>query len=261
MSTLNGNIALVTGGASGIGRAICHTFAAAGARVVVADLNQDGGRQTAAGIGEAALFHRLDVTDEAGWIETTHVAEEHFGGLDIVVNCAGIGFSSNVEDIELAAWNQILAVNLTGVMLGTKHGIRTIKTSGKAGAIINMSSIAGLVGTADLAAYCASKGGVSLFTKAAALNCAQLGYPIRCNAILPTYVDSEMLDPVAEMFESRDQMRAEMAKDVPIGRLAIPQDIANAALFLASQDAAMITGVNFIVDGGTTAGLPAHHSG
>lgn len=260
MGRLEGKVALVSGGASGIGRASCETLAREGAQVLVADINEQGARQTVDKIGAAALFQPLDVSRESDWQAAVASAVERFGRLDIVVNCAGIGFSCHAEDIELEEWNQLLAVNLTGTMLGCKHGIKGIKQSDGGGSIINLSSVGGLLGTSDLAAYCASKGGVTTMTKAVALDCAELGYGIRCNAIHPTYVDTEMLDPIAEMVGNRDAMMAAMVQNVPIGRLATPQDIANAVLFLASDESSMITGTTFLVDGGTTAGMPAKHS-
>lgn len=260
MRGLESKVALVTGGASGIGRASCEALAAQGAQVLVADINESGGRQTEANIGPAASFQYLDVTREEDWERATTAAIALFGRLDIVVNCAGIGFSCHAEDIDLESWNRIVAVNLTGTMLACKHAIRAIKQFDGGGSIVTISSIAGLLGTSDLAAYCATKGGVTLLTKAVALDCAELGYGIRCNAIHPTYVDTEMLDPVAAMVGNRDAMLAGMIENVPLGRLATAQDIANSVVFLVSDDAAMITGSVFTVDGGTTAGMPARHS-
>lgn len=228
--------------------------------MLVADINEQGGMATVASIGGAARFQYLDVSSEPDWIVATKQAITYFGRLDILVNCAGIGFSCHAEEIDLEAWNQIIAVNLTGTMLGCKHGIRAIKRSDGGGSIINLSSVGGLLGTSDLAAYCATKGGVTLLTKSVALDCAQLGYEIRCNSIHPTYVDTEMLKPIEEMIGSREVMVSAMLRNVPLGRLATPQDIANSVLFLASDDSAMITGTAFLVDGGTTAGMPAAHS-
>lgn len=260
MAKLEAKVALVTGGASGIGRASCVALAREGARVVVADINEVGGQATVEQIGDAACFQYLDVSRECDWEAATTKALETFGRLDILVNCAGIGITGHVEDIALEDWNRIVAINLTGSMLACKHGIRAIKPFSPGGSIINLSSIGGLLGTSDLAAYCATKAGVTLLTKSAALDCAELGYGIRCNAIHPTYVDTEMLDPVAEIIGDRSTMIASMAQNVPLGRLAKPEDIANSVVFLASDDAAMITGTAFLVDGGTTAGMPAKHS-
>lgn len=260
MAKLTDKVALVTGGASGIGRASCEALAAEGARVLVADINTAGGTTTAQALGDRAQFCPLDVSREGDWEAATALALSAFGRLDIVVNCAGIGFSCHAEDIELEAWERLIAVNLTGTMLACKHGIKAIRQSDGGGSIITISSIGGLLGTSDLAAYCASKGGVTLLTKSVALDCAELGYGIRCNAIHPTYVDTEMLDPIAELVGSREAMVAGMVQNVPLGRLATPRDIARSVVFLASDDAAMITGTAFLVDGGTTAGMPARHS-
>lgn len=260
MGRVEGKVALVTGGASGIGRASCQTLAREGASVLVADINEEGGRTTTENIGDSAVYRNLDVSREQDWEDAVAETIERFGRLDILVNCAGIGFSCHAEDIELEAWDRMVAVNLTGTMLGCKHCIRGIKRSDGGGSIINISSVGGLVGTADLAAYCATKGGVTLLTKSVALDCAELGYGIRCNAIHPTYVDTEMLDPIAELVGSREAMAAAMVRNVPLGRLATPQDIANSVLFLASDESAMITGTAYLVDGGTTAGAPACHS-
>ena len=256
---VDGKVALVTGGASGIGRAVCKTLAREGARIVVADINEDGGRATAGDIGDAALFVPLDVTDENAWAAAVKRTVAAFDRLDILVNCAGIGFSGDFWETGLDDWNAIVAVNLTGTFLGCKHAVGAMRAGG-GGAIVNLSSIAGVVGGEDIAAYAATKGGVTLLTKSVALNCAAKGLGIRCNSVHPTYVDTEMLDPVAELMGGRQTMLAGMAELVPLGRVAKPQDVANAVLFLASDEAAMITGTGLLVDGGTTAGLPARHS-
>ncbi|MDO8861308.1 glucose 1-dehydrogenase [Haliea sp. E1-2-M8] len=260
MGRLTAKVALVTGGASGIGRASCEALAREGASVLVADINNEGAQATAERIGPAAASHTLDVSNETDWEAATARAIELFGRLDIVVNCAGIGITGTVEDMVLEEWNRVLAVNLTGTMLACKHGIRAIRQSDGGGSLINISSIGALLGTSDLPAYGASKAGVTLLSKSVAMDCAERGYGIRCNAIHPTYVDTEMLDPIAEMVGDRDAMVAGMVDNVPLGRLATPQDIANSVVFLASEESAMITGTAFLVDGGTTAGMPSKHS-
>jgi NAD(P)-dependent dehydrogenase (short-subunit alcohol dehydrogenase family) len=257
---MEGKVAIVTGGASGIGRATARLFAEEGARIVVADIDADGARRTAEGLGESALVCPMDVTSESDWEGAVAMAIAHFGRLDIVCNIAGIGRGGTIEEIALEDWNAMLAVNLTGTMLGCKHGIRGIVRSGGAGAIVNLSSLGGLVGIADLPGYCASKGGVTILSKAVALHCAQAGYPIRCVSIHPTYVDTEMLDPVAEAAGGdRAALLAGMARMVPMGRVAQPIEVARTILFAASDDAAMISGSPLIVDGAQLAGPPSAH--
>lgn len=258
---LQGKVALVTGGASGIGRATCRRFAAEGARVFVADIDHSGAEAAAAEIGGAATAFRLDVTSEPAWEAAVDAAIGWGGKLDIVANIAGIGRSGTIEEIELGDWNAMIAVNLTGVMLGCKHGLGGIVRSGGRGAIVNMSSIGGLVGPADIAGYNATKGGVTILTKSVAMHCAARGYPVRCVSIHPTYVDSEMLDPVAAaMGTTRQALTEGMAKLVPMGRVATPEDVASACLFAASDEAAMISGSAIIVDGAQLAGPLAAHA-
>lgn len=260
MGRLDNKVALVTGAASGIGRAVSLTFAREGARVVAADLNIIGARKTAETIGAAAVALSLDVSNEDSWIGAVEHAIAAFGKLDIVANIAGIGCGGTIEEVELKDWHALIAVNLTGVMLGCKHGIKGIVRSGGAGAIVNVSSLAALAAPADLAAYSAGKGGVTTLTRSVAMHCAAQRYPIRCIAIHPTYVDTEMLDPVAQATGGdRAALLAGMARQVPMGRVATPQDIANAILFAASDEAAMISGSGLLVDGAQLAGPPSMH--
>ena len=262
MSRVNNKVALVTGGASGIGRAICTSLAAEGANIVVADINSEGGNKTVQLIGDKAIFKQLDVSSETQWQTVIEETIDCFGKLNVLVNCAGVGVSGIFEETSLEDWDRLIAINLTGLFLGCKHGVIAMKQCADInGSIINVSSIAGVVGGGDIAAYSASKGGVTTLTKSIALSCAERGLNIRCNSVHPTYVDSEMLDPIAELFPSRDAMRAAMSENVPIGRLALPEDIANAVLFLASDESSMMTGATMMVDGGTTAGISSKHSG
>lgn len=256
---LTGRVALVTGGASGIGRASAQALAAQGARVVVADINETGGWETADTIGEAASFVHLDVADEPAWCRAIDYVISTEGRLDILANVAGIGLGGDLEDLALAEWNRLMAVNATGPFLGCKHAIRAMAGNSRPGAIVNVGSIAATTAAPDLAGYCASKGALRMLSKSVALYCAHKGYPIRCNAIHPTYVDSEMLNPIAALYGSRDAMVQAMSRQVPMGRLAKPADIAATVVFLASDAAAMITGSEIIVDGGQTAGIPPSH--
>ena len=254
-----GRVALVTGGASGIGRATCLALAQRGARVVVADINADGGWETVERIGAAATFAQLDVTDEASWCRNIDFVVAKEGRLDVLANIAGIGIGGDVENLSLADWNTLFAVNSTGPFLGCKHAIRAMGPTGRPGAIINLASLAANVGTADLVGYCASKGAVRMLTKSVALYCAHKGYPIRCNSVNPTYVDTEMLDPIADLYGGRSVMVAAMSKQVPAGRLCTAAEVAASIVFLASDDAAMITGTEITIDGGQTAGIPPSH--
>lgn len=257
---LKNKVAMVTGGASGIGRATAMTFAREGARVAVTDIDAEGAARTAGAIGANAVAVQLDVTQEAGWAAAMAPVVERFGRLDILANVAGIGFPGTILDLTLDHWNRMIAVNLTGVMLGCQAAIRAISETGGSGAIVNVSSLAGIAGISDVAGYCASKGGVTTLSKSVALFCAERRLPIRCVSIHPTYVDSEMLDPVADAIGSRAAMVAAMASLVPIGRIATPQDIANAILFAASDEAAMLTGTALVVDGGQLAGPASAHT-
>jgi 3(or 17)beta-hydroxysteroid dehydrogenase len=257
---LQDKVAIVTGAASGIGRATALTFARQGARVGVADINVEGATETAEAIGENAIVLDLDVVDPASWENATARIVKRFGKLDILANVAGIGFPGTILDLTLDHWNRMIAVNLTGVMLGCKAAIWAITSSGGRGAIVNVSSLAGLIGVSDVAGYCASKGGVTTLSKSVALYCAERKLPIRCLSIHPTYVDSEMLDPIAAAIGSRSAMIAGMASLVPIGRIATPQDVADAILFAASDEAGMLTGSSLVLDGGQLAGPSSAHS-
>lgn len=257
---LAGKVAIVTGGASGIGRATCALFTAEGARVLVADINEMGANATVKLLGDASGAHKLDVASEPAWQGLMAKCLELHKRLDVLVNCAGIGRAGNFEDLSLEDWDAQVAVNLTGVFLGCKHGVKAMRQAGNGGSIVNISSIAGLVGGDDIAGYSATKGGVTTLTKSVALHCAKYRTGIRCNSVHPTYVDSEMLDPVAAMFPSREAMLDGMAEAVPVGRVAKPLDIARACLFLASDESEMVSGSSLLVDGAQLAGLASKHT-
>lgn len=257
---LSGKTAIVTGGASGIGRATATLFASEGAQVLIADLNGAGAVETSKSIGVGASAHEIDVTNEPAWQHLMKTCLDRQGRLDVLVNCAGIGRAGNFEELSLEDWDVQIAVNLTGVFLGCKHGVKAMRVAGNGGSIVNISSIAGLVGGDDIAGYSASKGGVTMLTKSVALHCAKYRTGIRCNSVHPTYVDSEMLDPVAATFLSREAMLAGMAEAVPMGRVATPLDIARACLFLASDESGMISGSPLLVDGAQLAGMASKHT-
>lgn len=252
MGRVEGKVALITGGASGIGRASAELLAAEGARVVIADIDETGGAAVARAIGEAALMMRLDVTSEDDWRAAIAGTLEAFGQLHVLVNSAGVSVLKNVEDTTLEEWRFVNGVNLDGTFLGCKHAIPAIKESG-GGAIINLSSVSGLVGGHNLAAYNASKGGVRLLTKSVALHCARKGYNIRCNSVHPTFIDTPILEPILARAEDPEVMRQKLARQVPIGRLGQPEEVAAGILYLASDESAFMTGAEFVLDGGVTA--------
>ena len=252
MGRVEGKVALITGGASGIGRASAELLAAEGARVVIADIDETGAAAVARAIGEAALMMRLDVTSEDDWRAAIAGTLEAFGQLHVLVNSAGVSVLKNVEDTTLEEWRFVNGVNLDGTFLGCKHAIPAIKESG-GGAIINLSSVSGLVGGHNLAAYNASKGGVRLLTKSVALHCARKGYNIRCNSVHPTFIDTPILEPILARAEDPELMRQKLARQVPIGRLGRPEEVAAGILYLASDESAFMTGAEFVLDGGVTA--------
>jgi len=249
---LKGKAAYVTGGASGLGRAMATAFAAEGARVTIADIDAVRGREAAAAIGEGVLFLHHDVASEEQWITHLAAAERAMGRLDTLVNNAGIGTRGNVEETTLAEWRRIHAVNLEGPFLGCKHAIPLIAKAG-GGAIINISSVAGLIGTRDSAAYCASKGGVRLLTKSVALHCAHRKNGVRCNSIHPVYTDTPMVGEMLQQSRNPEKMLEALKAMIPVGRLGTPEELAAMAVFLASDEARFVTGAEFVFDGGYTA--------
>ena len=244
-------VAMVTGGASGIGEACAARLAAEGAQVVVADIDRAGGEAVVHAIDGAAWFASLDVTREADWKAAFRAILERHGRLDALVNSAGIDMSATVEEQTLADWRRTNGVNLTGTFLGIKHAMIAMEKSG--GAIVNLGSICSRIGWATVPAYCASKGGVLSLTKASALSGAKSG--IRVNAVLPGFIWTPMTAGYyEEKFGSVEKAQAELAKRHPIGRVGWPGDIAAAVLYLASDEAGFVTGTGLAVDGGFLAG-------
>jgi NAD(P)-dependent dehydrogenase (short-subunit alcohol dehydrogenase family) len=252
MGRVQDKVALVTGGASGIGFATAELLAAEGARVVIGDVDRAAGERAAATIGPRAAFLALDVTREDDWIAVTDRIAREFGRLDILVNNAGVVFLKDIETTTLADWRGLMAVNHDGVFLGCKHAVRVMKDRG-GGSIVNMSSVAGLIGHPTLAAYCASKGGVRLLTKSVALHCARRGYAIRCNSVHPSFADTPMLAGMLAGTDDPAKTRSAWSAAAPIGRLAQPAEVARTILFLASDDSAFTTGAEIVIDGGMTA--------
>lgn len=247
---LTGKVALISGAAAGIGAEIAARFAAEGARVSVGDLDVSAGEATAAairGAGGEARFVRLDVTDEGSWREAVAGIRSTAGRLDVLVNNAGITRRIPIVEMPLESFEAVMAVNLRGVFLGIKTVLPLMRAQG-GGAIVNISSVAGLVGhKSSNETYGASKGAVTILTKSVAVHYASDN--IRCNSIHPCTVETPM---VRELLKDPEKQRERLG-EVPLGRLATPRDVANAALFLASDEASIITGVALPVDGGLTA--------
>lgn len=248
-----GKTAIVTGAAGGIGRAIASLLAKEGAKVVVTDINEVKGKEVAEGIrreGGVAVFVKHDVTSETDWSEVIEKTLAEFGKLDILVNNAGILFVRKIEETSLEEWRRLMSVNLDGVFLGTKYAIGAMERNG-GGSVVNISSTAGIVGEIGLSAYCASKGAVRLFTKAAALECSKAGhnYNIRVNSVHPGTTRT----PMTEALFRNPATKKKLEDSYPIGYLGEPIDIAYAVLYLASEESKFVTGAELVVDGGWTA--------
>ncbi len=252
MRRFTGKTALITGAARGIGFAAAEQFALEGAAVIITDVDETALRDAVKALtdqGLAAQGQVQDVTDEAGWDRLIAAITAEHGGLDILVNNAGIGFLLTIEETSVAQWRRVMQVNLEAVFLGTRAGITAMKTRG--GVIINVASIASKVAEPLFPAYNASKGGVALFTKAAAVDCARKGYPVRINMINPGYCETKLVaDAVGALGDGAAAFAAQTAAAIPLGRLATPFEIARPLLFLASDDAAYMVGSELVVDGG-----------
>jgi 3(or 17)beta-hydroxysteroid dehydrogenase len=236
LADLKNKVVLVTGASGAIGAAVVAAIKAAGGKAIASDLK-----------GRPGIDVALDVTAEADWQKTIAGIDR----LDGLVNAAGIAVVGSVEKTDFATWKRVLSVNLDGTFLGCKYAFPLLRQQG--GAIVNLSSVLGLIGGPNLAAYTASKGGVSLLTKSVALHGARYKPPVRCNAVCPAFVEGPMVDEIASGTKDPGTVKNKLALDIPLGRLGAPKEIAALCVYLLSDEASFITGADVPIDGGLTA--------
>ena len=258
MGRVTGKVALVTGAASGLGAASARMLAREGATVVLADLDAVAAQRVLRDIeaaGGTGAVIQLDVAVEPDWISAMATIRQRFGRLNVTVNCAGTNIARSFPtDTTLEDWRRLMSINLDGVFLGTKHSLAAMQQSEPVnGSIINISSIMGLIGAPDIAAYNASKGGVRLYSKSVALSCAEKRLAIRVNTIHPGFVDTPLLQTAIDRFEDRAEGRRLYDALAPVGRLGVPDDVAYGVLYLASDESSFVTGSELVIDGGYTA--------
>ncbi len=249
MPKLEGKVALISGGARGLGAVQATLLAKEGAKVVLGDILDEQGKQVEVGIAESggdAIYVHLDVTSETQWENVVQTAVSSYGKLDILVNNAGIVISKGVEETTAEDWDKIMDINGKGVFLGTKVAIPAMREA-RGGSIINISTIGGIVGVAGFAAYCATKGAVRLLTKATAIQYAKDG--IRCNSVHPGMIKTDM---TAGMSDSPERLQ-EILSNIPMGYMGTSEDVANGVLFLASDESSYMTGSELVIDGGIVA--------
>jgi 3(or 17)beta-hydroxysteroid dehydrogenase len=240
MGRLRDKVILITGAAGAVGSAVAEAVVQAGGLAVATDL-----------AGSAGMDHALDVTSEEDWRRVVDDIDRAAGRLDGLVNAAGIAVFGSVEDTDLATWRRVMAINLDGTFLGCKYALALLRPNG--GAIVNISSVSGLVGGHNLAAYNASKGGVRLLTKSVALHGARLKPQVRCNSIHPAFLEGPMADDLIARTRNPERARGRMTAEVPLGRFGRPAEVADMCVYLLSDESAFVTGAEFVIDGGLTA--------
>jgi len=240
MTRLQDKVVLVTGAAGAVGQAVATAVKREAGHVIASDLPQRGG-----------IDHALDVTGEADWQRVLGEVDRAHGRLDGLVNAAGIALLGSIEDTDYASWRRVLAVNLDGTFLGCKHAMPLLKRRG--GAIVNLSSVSGLVGGHNLAAYNASKGGVRLLTKSVALHGARFKPPVRCNLVHPAFLEGPLVEDILAQTGRPEVARSQLARDIPLGRLGEPSEVAELCVYLLSDESRFVTGAEFAIDGGLTA--------
>ncbi len=249
MSRLANKVALISGGAEGIGAATARLFVREGARVVLADLQTDKAAAVAFELGETAVAVPLDVRDRGQWDAAVAKAVDHFGGLNILCNIAGISEPGTVAEMSDDIWTRTLAINLTGTMNGCRAALPAIAATGRPGAIVNTGSMLALRVGAGFGAYCASKAAVTALSRVIALECAAATWPIRVNTVHPGAIRTPMFERYVAQFPDREAGEAAFAASHPLGRVGEAEEVANAFLFLASDEASFTSGVDLTVDG------------
>ncbi|WP_448581298.1 SDR family oxidoreductase [Thermaurantiacus sp.] len=252
---LAGKRVLVTGAASGLGRRIAERFVGEGARVLLTDCHEAAVAAVADGLGQPSIL--LDVTQQADWARAIAAVDAAFGGLEVLVNNAGIGPGGTVEETSFETWRRCHAVNLDGTFLGCRTALPLMRATtardGTLGAILNLSSIAGVIAAANMAAYNSAKAAVRHLTKSVALHCAREGGRIRANSLHPAFIDTPILDNFAVRGLDRDGVLAKLARQIPLGAVGEPDDVAWAAVYLCSDEAKFVTGAELFIDGGISA--------
>ena len=248
---MTGKVALISGGAEGIGGTVARLFVAAGGSVMVADIQKEKANATAAALGDRAKAIKLDVASLADWQVAVAETTGQFGKLTHLFNIAGISEPGSVEDIEMDSWNRTIAINLNGTLYGCHTAIPAMVATGETCAIVNTGSMLALRQGAIFTAYCASKAAVTALSKCVALHCAEQGYKIRCNTVHPGAIRTPMFERYLDAFPgTNEEGEAMFAANHPMGRVGEAEEVAKAMMFLASDDASFTTGVDFTVDGG-----------
>ena len=250
MADMQGKVALVTGGAEGIGGEIGRQFVAAGGAVMLADIQADKATAHAASLGGNAASVALDVASLGQWDAAVAATTARFGKITHLFNVAGISEPGNVEEVALDSWDRTLAINLNGTFYGCRAALPAMAASGESGAIVNIGSMLAMRVGSGFIAYCATKAAVTAMSKCIALHCAAKGYKIRVNTVHPGAIRTPMFERYVAMFPSREEGEAAFTASHPMGRVGEADECARACIFLASDDASFTTGVDFTVDGG-----------
>lgn len=256
MARVAGKKAFITGGAQGLGAAFARLLAAEGAKVCVTDVNVDGAEKVAAEINKkhpgVASFAAHDVTSEEDWKAALDRAATTMGGISVLVNNAGIGAWGNIETETFEGWRRCFSIDVDSIFIGTQAAMSYLKDS-QPGSIINISSVAGIIADANMLAYNAAKAAVWMMTKSIALHCAKAGYDIRCNSVHPVFTRTPIVDPLIALGGGGKEGEAKLSRQIPLGRIGEPEDVAYAVLYLASDESRFVTAAEFKIDGGITA--------